>query len=182
MSLLKVITASLLLAAAASHAAEEEFTNFRVGVGGYAADLSNAPQYMPDSDQPGFAVFAEFPQSNVAASRFILYRVNGEDGLKLQGGETQLMWGWGLAKEGPRIYTGPTWHYEKMQVPRGSSERYKVFNGWGWQLGAGYQFRAVTLDFAFGWHDNQDYNKENDRAGLKDGDYTTQSLLLSYRF
>ena len=60
MSLLKVITASLLLAAAASHAAEEEFTNFRVGVGGYAADLSNAPQYMPDSDQPGFAVFAEF--------------------------------------------------------------------------------------------------------------------------
>jgi len=175
-----LLTLSLFTAMTATAAGDH--SNFRVSTGVYSANLSNGPQWMPDNDQMGFAVFAEFPQSNIAASRFILYRVNGEDGLKLQGGETQLMWGWGLADTGPRIYTGPTWHYEKMQVQRGNSDHFRVFNGWGWQLGVGYQLRAITLDYAFGWHDNQDYNDENSYAGTKDGDYTTQSLLLSYRF
>ena len=96
----RVLLLSLLLAATSSYA-EQDFTNFRVGVGSYSADLAGGPQWMPDGSQAGFSVFAEFPQSNIAASRFILYRINGEDGVRLQGGETQLMWGWGLAQSGP---------------------------------------------------------------------------------
>ncbi|WP_430462786.1 hypothetical protein ACQUQU_08355 [Thalassolituus sp. LLYu03] len=160
-----------------------EPSNFRVGVGLFQADMQNAPAYLPDGSQNGISLFGEFPQSAHAASRFMLYRINGEDGVKLSGGETQLMWGFNLNDEGFRAYTGPAWHYENIRVPASSGgTRFRTFNGWGWQLGVGAQFRAVTLDLAATLRDPQDYNDENARAGQPDGDVWTYSLLTSYRF
>lgn len=183
-----VMRLSLLLSAltffvsSVSAADTKEPTNFRAGVGVFQADIGNAPAYLPNGEQQGFSLFAEFPQSNHAASRFILYCLNGEDDVQLQGGETQLMWGWGLAEPGFRIYTGPAWHYEKMLVQRAAGDHYRVFNGWGWQLGIGAQFAAITIDLAATLRDPDDYNHENIQAGAKEGDVWTHNLLLSYRF
>lgn len=168
-----------LLSAAASQA---EPSNFRIGAGLFRADMGNAPAWMPDGSDNGFTVYGEFPQSAHAGSRLMLYRINGEDGVKMSGGETQLMWGFNLNDTGFRAYTGPAWHYENIRVQRPASSRFKTFNGWGWHAGVGFQLRAVTLDLAATWRDPQDYNDENARAGLQDGDVLTYSLLTSYRF
>lgn len=178
------LLSSLLMLCAAPALADDSRkpTNFRVGAGVFQADIGNAPSYLPNAEQQGFSLFAEFPQSNHTASRFILYRLNGEDDIQLQGGETQLMWGWGLAEPGLRIYSGPAWHYEKMLVQRAAGDHYRVFNGWGWQFGIGAQFDAITLDLAATMRDPKDYNSENLQAGASKGDVWTHNLLLSYRF
>lgn len=163
-------------------AGQAEPSNFRLGTGLFSASIEHAPDWLTDGSQQGFSVFGEFPQSNYAASRFILYRINGADGVRMQGGETQLMWGWGLAQPGPRAYTGPAWHYDKMLVQRSDGDHYRVFNGWGWQIGMGFQFRAVTLDVAATWRDADDYNSEIKRTGHRDTNVWTRNLLLSYRF
>ncbi len=180
-SLLLPAMTLMLFSTASGHA---EPTNFRVGGGQFTAHIGSAgtPDWLPDSGDAGISLFAEFPQSENAASRFLLYRVNGEDGARLQGGETQLMFGWGLSGPGPRAYTGPAWHYEKMQVVRDSGDRFRVFNGWGWQFGLGFQFRALTVDIAATWRNPDDYNHELNRAGIRDGDVWVRNLLLSYRF
>lgn len=162
-------------------AALAEPTNFRVGTGTFRMDIGHAPAGLPDGSQTGGLLFAEFPQSNRAASRFILYRIDS-DGVKVKGGETQLLWGWGLAGPGLRLYTGPAWHYERMEVPRSGSVLTRTFKGWGWQLGAGVQYRAVTLDYAVMMRDNDAYKRENALAGQPSGDVFTHTLLLSYRF
>jgi len=78
------LRASLLISALAFCSApilaadNSEPTNFRVGAGLFQADIGNAPSYLPNGEQQGFSLFAEFPQSNHAASRFILYRLNGD--------------------------------------------------------------------------------------------------------
>lgn len=178
-----LLTFALTFSTASVCAAENnQPTNFRVGAGVFQADMGNAPAYLPNGEQQGFSLFAEFPQSNRAASRFILYRLNGEDNIQLQGGETQLMWGFGLAEPGLRAYTGPAWHYEKILVQRAAADHYRILNGWGWQFGLGIQFDAITLDLAATLRDANDYNHETEQAGAKEGDVWTHNLLLSYRF
>src|SRR5690606_37524824 len=134
------ITALILLPSIGS----AEPTNFRAGIGAFALDIGHAPAGLPDGSQTGFSLFGEFPQSNHTASRFILYRIDGGDGVRLTGGETQLMWGMGLAQPGFRLYTGPAWHYDRMRVTRSGGHDTRTFNGWGWQIGTGWQYRAVT--------------------------------------
>ncbi|UZK03423.1 hypothetical protein [Venatoribacter cucullus] len=172
------ITALILLPSIGS----AEPTNFRAGIGAFALDIGHAPAGLPDGSQTGFSLFGEFPQSNHTASRFILYRIDGGDGVRLTGGETQLMWGMGLAQPGFRLYTGPAWHYDRMRVTRSGGHNTRTFNGWGWQIGTGWQYRAVTLDVAATFRDRHDYNRETRRAGLPKGDVWTHNLLLSYRF
>ena len=81
-----------------------EPSNFRVGVSSTVLDIHSGPDYLTDSDTIGMAVFAEYPQSNHAASRFIVYRIHDDgsetasDRKDVTGFETQLMWGWGLAE------------------------------------------------------------------------------------
>lgn len=159
------------------------YTNFRVGVGSFRLDIDPAASYLTDAGDRGSSLFAEFPQSEHAASRFIMYRYHGDD-KDLTGFETQLMWGWGLASEGARLYTGPAWHREKMAVERSSGSGTRVFNGWGWQLGAGYQVGAITVDVAATWRDNEDYDDENHAAGhdYKRPNVWFRNLLISYRF
>lgn len=172
------IVSGLLLSSAVS----AEPTNFRVGAGLFRADFGNAPAYLSDGSDNGFSLFAEFPQSPYAGSRFIYYRLNADDERKIAGGETQLMWGWNLDAPGFRAYTGPAWHYENIRVQRPSGSRFKTFNGWGWHAGIGLQYQAITVDLAATLRDPQDYNDENALSGAKDGDVWTYNLMTSYRF
>lgn len=173
---------SLITGLIVCQATQAEPTNFRLGTGLFQASFDNAPVWMPESSDQGFTLFAEFPQSANAGSRLLLYRINGEDGRRMEGGETQLMWGMGLNEPGLRLYTGPAWHYENIRVARTSGSKTRRFNGWGWHAGAGVQYRAVTLDIATTWRVPDDYDSEAKRAGEQGGDVFTFSLLTSYRF
>lgn len=161
---------------------QAEPTNFRVGAGLFSADTDPAPAYMPTSSDQGFSLFAEMPQSDNTATRFILYRLDKDD-KQTFGFETQLMWGIGLSQPGFRAYTGPAWHREKTKVNRPGTN-HQVFNGWGWQLGAGYQYQAITLDLTATLRDSHEYYGENKRAGLDDKKPTSYitNFLISYRF
>lgn len=170
-----------------------EPSNLRVGVSRTVLDIDPAASYLTTSDNVGMAVFAEFPQSNHTSSRFVLYRIH-EDGNASQrkdvtGFETQLMWGWGLAEPGFRIYTGPAWHREKILVERSGSRKTRFFNGWGWQLGLGVQQGPITVEFAATWRDPDDYRTENRRPEIKATGIDDQkpkvwlnNMMISYRF
>lgn len=168
--------------------ADGEYTNFRVGTSLTRLTINPGADYLPDSSDRGVSLFAEYPQSNHAASRFTVYRVHN-DGKDLTGFETQLMWGWGLAKEGFRLYSGPAWHREKILVDRGGNSKTRFFNGWGWQIGSGYQLGAVTFDIAATWRDDQDYRAENQRAENQAAGVSHErpnvwfrNIMISYRF
>lgn len=160
--------------ALSSHA---EVSNFRVGLGWLNVDIH--PSELAKKQDNGMSLFAEFPQSNYTASRFLVYRLNGEDDLRLHGFETQLMWGYGLAKSGLRVYTGPAWHHETWNTANQSQR----FNGWGWQLGTGFQHRAITMDIAATYRQPSDYHRFNRRQGIRQQpDPILANLLVSYRF
>lgn len=189
MRLFPIITGLLTsVLAASSLAAADKTTNFRVGVGSVYLDVDPGAAYLPSSDETGYSLFAEFPQSNHAASRFVMYRMHDND-KDLTGFETQLMWGWGLAEPGFRLYTGPAWHREKILVDRNSGSSTRFFNGWGWQIGTGFQIGAITLDVAATWRDDQDYRDENRRADNQAAGISTErpdvwltNAMISYRF
>lgn len=124
-----------------------EPSNFRVGVGAIKLD-----------SQWGGELFAEYPQNNHTASRFSLYYAN--DDYRIKGVEAQLFWGIGLAEPGFRLYTGPSWHYEKTK---------KSDHAWALQLGTGWQYRAITLDYSVSARDRH-------------ADVLVQRILFSYRF
>lgn len=172
--------AAALLGASAVTLSEP--TNFRVGVGSFQLDSDPAPAYLPDNSDTGFSLFAEMPQSNHTATRFMLYRIDQDDKFS-SGFQTQLMWGIGLSQPGFRAYTGPSWHHEKNRITR-AGKNHQVFNGWGWQLGLGYQYKSVTLDLAATVRDPSDYRTEYRRAGLgkKTPSVYTTNLLIGYRF
>jgi len=161
----------------------DEPTNFRVGLGMLRYDVHPAPDYMPDARHTGLTLMAEFPQDNYHGSRFIIYSQDDGD-VSLWGYETQVMVGYGLAEPGFRIYTGPAWHREVINTQRKGYSDPQIFNGWGWQLGTGYQLGAVTLDVAATYRDTRDYRMENK---LATGENTPPApvlgnLFLSYRF
>lgn len=173
---------ALLISLLPSAFVQAEPTNFRVGAGLFSAHIDPAEDYMPKNDDYGLSVFAEMPQSDYLASRFMLYRTQTKD-TQLSGFETQMMIGYGLSKPGFRIYTGPGWHREKIEVERNNDTAHRIFNGWGWHVGLGYQYQAVTLDLSASLRDNADYYSENKRIGSdKEPNAYVSNLLISYRF
>lgn len=165
----------------ASSAAVTSEPQFKLGVGAYGMKLKHSPQGLPDNDFGG-SIFAEYAQNNYAGSRFILYNID-KDEVSAHGGEVQLLLGYGLANNGFRIYTGPTWHIEHMHLPRANDTTISsTLKGWAWQVGTGLQYRAIGIDYAFGLRANQAYKNENRRVGNPNGNMYTHSILLSYRF
>lgn len=150
----------------------------RLGVGASSLNFQHAAKGVPDGKLVNANVFAEFAQNNYVATRLTFYR--GKDaGGSLYGGETQLLVGYGLAKSGPRIYTGPTWHLEHLHInDLDFSHSYK---GWGWQAGLGWQYKAIALDYSFGIRDNHRYNKTLKPLGF-DGHALQNNIYLSYKF
>ena len=163
-------------------AEQTEYTNFRVGAGALRYDIHPGGESMPNGRDTGVTFLAEFPQDNYHGSRFIVYKLNG-DGVSSWGFETQMMLGYGLAQPGFRIHTGPAWHREFIHVRRDGTSDEKLFNGWGWQLGIGWQFDAVTFELAATYRDPYDYENENRRAGIDQRpDPILTNLFVSYRF
>ena len=176
---MRSLTLLFLLGLSLTNASAEP-TNFRVGLGLTTMHISPAPDYLPDSRDQGISIYAESPQSNNAGSRFFIYGINGDDDAQVRGMETQLMWGWGLAEPGWRLYTGPAWHWEKFKTNRNN---HQVMNGWGWHIGTGYQFNAITVDIAATYRDPHEYLAENKRAGENTTpDSVLTHVLISYRF
>ncbi|ASP40081.1 hypothetical protein CHH28_15975 [Bacterioplanes sanyensis] len=151
--------------------ATAEPTNFRVGAGIWQLSIDPGA---PSHDDTGYALLAEFPQSEHAGSRFLVYGMNGQQDYLVRGVETQLFWGWGLASPGFRLYTGPAWHWQKSRAQNSS---HITHNGWGWHIGTGWQWRAITLDLTASYRIPDDYDQDGQSV-----DVTTSALLLSYRF
>ena len=178
-----LLALSAVSLSALSLSAWAEPTNFRVGAGLLKYDVHPAPDYMPDFRQSGVTLFAEFPQDNYHGSRFLLYSLD-EDDTSLWGYETQVMIGYGLAQPGFRIHTGPAWHREVIDVRRNGKADPQIFNGWGWQLGTGYQIEAITIEVAATYRDTRDYRMENKIATGRNTPPAPilSNLLISYRF
>lgn len=166
------------LISSASFAAEPQL---RLGTGAFGMNLKHSLPGLPDNDFGG-SLFAEYTESNYAGSRLTLYRIDQND-VRVHGAEMQLLLGYGLAENGVRIYTGPTWHIEHIHLPReNNSTKSSTFKGWAWQVGTGVQYKAFGIDYAFGLRANNNYKKENRRLGNAGGNMHTHSILLSYRF
>ena len=71
-----------------------------------------------------------------------------------------------------------------IDVRRNGEADPQVFNGWGWQLGTGYQYQALTLEIAATYRDTRDYRQENKAATGNDTPPAPilSNLLISYRF
>ena len=162
--------------------AEEEFTNFRIGVG-YVENTVLSDSQVGNNRSKGSSLFAEFPQHEHLGSRFIIYKTY-EDDFDSWGFETQLMWGFGLDQPGFRIHTGPAWHREVLTINEGLSEDKHVFNGWGWQAGLGFQFSTVTLEITSTYRDPTDYKRYERKSGGSGEDTKSvlSQFLVSYRF
>lgn len=150
----------------------------RLGIGATGLNFQRAIDGVPDGKLVNAVVFAEFSQNNYTATRFMLYRGTHKD-TNLYGGETQLLLGYGLAKAGPRIYTGPTWHAEHLHIA--DLDFSHSYRGWGWQAGLGWQYKAIALDYSLGIRDNGRYNSTLKPLGFK-GKVLHNSVLLSYKF
>lgn len=173
MSRVSVLLALLLLALP-SHA---DYSNFRVGLGWLKVDMEPSPLAQKSDD--GITLFAEFPQTNYTASRFLIYRLDGTNDTRLRGFETQLMWGYGLAQPGLRLYTGPAWHRDSWHHT-GQSQR---FQGWGWHLGSGIQYQAITVDITATYRRANDYRRYHRRQGIHNQSAPILgNVLISYRF
>lgn len=151
-----------------------------LGTGVYGMKLQHSPQGLPNNDF-GVSVFAEHTQNNYAGSRFVMYNID-DDEVSAYGAEFQLLLGYGLTHNGLRIYTGPTWHIEHIHLPRANTTISHTFKGWAWQVGTGLQYKAISIDYAFGLRANQAYKNENRRLGNPGGNMHTHSILLGYRF
>lgn len=169
-----------LLISLFSHTSMAADTQLKIGVGAYGMKLKHTPAGLPNNDFGG-SIFAEHTQNNYAGSRFVIYNIDNDE-VSAHGVEAQLLLGYGLAQNGLRLYTGPTWHMEHMHLPRNGSTNSSTLKGWAWQVGTGVQYKSVSLDYAFGLRANQAYKKENRRVGNPNGNMHTHSILLGYRF
>lgn len=170
---------SLLLLLGCSHfALADEQSFFRLGLG-----VSNLNMQIDDSSvyrkqAQSALIFAEFAATNHSATRFLAYRFD-QQGLKLYGAETQLLWGYGLATPGLRLYTGPTAHLEHAHLPQGKhSATLKAF---AWQVGLGWQYKNIALDYSFRVRDNHQYNREMKPLGYRVNNVFNHSLLFSIK-
>lgn len=150
----------------------------RLGIGASTLDFKHASKGIPDGKTVGSVIFAEYAQDNYSATRLMFYRTDSNS-TRLYGGETQLLLGYGLATDGIRIYTGPTWHLEHLHIPQ--IELSESFHGFGWQLGLGWQYRSIAFDYSAAIRDNRRY-KSHFKAYGADSSVYQHNLLLSYKF
>lgn len=171
-----VLVSAAFVCSSLNHA---ESGTVRLGLGASHFEMRDGPQGAPSGIPLTSIIFAEFAQSNYAASRFKLYHQDSQD-THLTGAETQLLLGYGLADPGLRIYTGPTWHLEHLHLP--PSDQSHSTRGWALQTGIGYQIGSVAVDYAFSWRDKTPYNRLARRQGYKFDSVVEQTLLISYQF
>ena len=115
----------------------------------------------PTAARPVSACLVSFRKATIPPRALFCTASMAATGSDRPGGETQVMWGVGLAQPGFRLYTGN--RPGTMSVcgfPASAATTPDTFNGWGWQIGTGWQYRAVTLDIAATFRDRHDYNRE----------------------
>lgn len=165
----------LLSTAQASHG-DENFLRLGVGALGLNMQFNQPALNLGHTESP--TLFAEFASSNYTATRLMAYRFHQQD-LKMQGVETQLLWGYGLASQGLRIYTGPTAHIEHMHFPTSKQSHHR--KAFAWQAGLGWQYKNFALDYSIGLRDNKPYNKVMKPLGYQVENVFLHSFLLSFK-
>ena len=173
------ISCSLFLFSSYAKAQSSEPIPLRLGIGLLQINIQDAPKHAPNHRNFGGLVFAEYSESNHAGSRFIIYNYDHKEA-HLTGVETQLLFGYGLANQGLRAYTGPTWFIEHLHMPH--SKKSHTFKGLAWQIGLGWQYRAITLDYAVSMRQRRSYERHFSDDNIQIGEVFNQKLLLSYHF
>ncbi|MDO6749895.1 hypothetical protein, partial [Gilvimarinus sp. 1_MG-2023] len=74
-----VCTLALLASSQLAFAADsskDDHTNFRVGLAATTLDIDPGADYFTDAGDTGMSLFAEYPQSDHTATRFLVYRIH----------------------------------------------------------------------------------------------------------
>lgn len=159
------------MATSSAFAAEKRFS---VGGGVYVSTMS-ASGYA-DDDFTGLALTGTAAFNNHFAVRLNLFSLEHEDvsGLDSSGFDLLALIGYNLANEGFKFYGGLGVFRDKMKYV-GLSE---TFSGPQLNLGLGYNWSQVALDFSVSLRDSDDYE---DVFGAS-MDVTSGLLSLAYRF
>ena len=159
-------------------------SNFRLSFGRTTLDVSPNEAYSSDGQNQhhGWSIAGEMPQSDHTASRAQLYRID-DDRLTATGLEMQIMWGWGLASEGPRLYAGPSYFFEHRHDERATDDSFDVFRDIGVSAGFGYQYQRWVLDLNAQWRDPRSYERESKSRQRNDNvSVHSMQLLMGYQF
>ena len=155
MRLLYIIFSAFL----ATSAYAEAESQFRVGIGRTFLYNDPARSYSRSADawHYGWLANADYSHNNYFAARSYLYRFDGRNDVQGWGGELQLLAGYGLAGDGVRIYTGPTYIREARKDMEAIHEQFNVFQGLGWNVGTGYQWQRWSFDATATVRDNTQF-------------------------
>ena len=159
------------MATSSAFAAEKRFS---VGGGIYVSTLS--PSGYADEDFSGLALTGTAAFNNHFGVRLNLFSLEHDDvsSLDSSGFDLLALAGYNLANEGFKFYGGLGVFRDKLEYA-GSSE---TFSGTQLNLGLGYNWSQVALDFSVSFRDSGDYE---DSSGIS-VDATSGLLSLAYRF
>ena len=115
---------------------QAEPVDLKLGLASLHMNIGHAAPKLPQADT-GLALLPK-RRSNYAATRLLLYRLFDQSNVR--GGETQLLWGYGLACI-PRLYFGPTWHFEKSRC---SALRFAQQRFYGWVRRQAWVFNTTA--------------------------------------
>jgi len=166
-----------------SQAAEHD-SNFRLSLGRYITSVDPSASYSSDDQKQhfGWSIAGEMPQSNYTASRAIFYAID-DDRLGASGLEMQIMWGYGLAQPGFRIYAGPGFFFEHRTDRSAASDKFNTYRDFAISAGTGFQYKRMILDLNYQYRDPRSYERElKKRGGDESVDASTLNLSIGYQF
>lgn len=169
-----IAAAALVTASLAGSSALAADKRFSIGGGIYTSTLS-ADGYA-DDDFAGIALTGSAAFNNNFGLRINLFSTEHDDinGMDSSGVDVILHIGHNLAAEGFKLYGGLGLFRDELEY-MGYSED---FSGPQLNLGLGYNWSQVALDFAVSFRDSDDYE---DLTGVST-DVTSSLLSLAYRF
>ena len=164
--------------------AESQDTNLRVSLGRHLLTTDPALAYASDlqTQHSGWSIAAEMPQSDHTASRAIFYRV-ADDRLTASGLEMQILWGYGLATPGFRIYAGPGFFFEHRKDLLADQDQFDVFRDFAISAGLGYQYKRYVVDVNYQLRDPRSYERElKTRGGDDSVSANSMNVSFGYQF
>jgi len=164
--------------------AESQDSNLRISVGRHMLTTDPANAYAGDQSKQhsGWSIAAEMPQSDHTASRAIFYRV-ADDRLTSTGLEMQILWGYGLATPGIRVYAGPGFFFEHRHDLLADEDQFDAFRDFALSAGLGYQYKRYVVDMNYQLRDPRSYERELKTRGVDDSvNASSMNLSFGYQF